>query len=312
MSASLLYLLVAGGGIVALALGLFERSGEFAAGDFQLGLAAMIPTMRDTVIRAVLPMLMIPPILVVVSSMAVLRGIPFAIDPITPKMERINPAEGFKRMFKIRSLIELLKTLVKVAVIATSFVVIISGGLNTLVLVPSCGIGCVSGSLTALSRPLMAIAAGLFLVAGLADVGFQRWLFLRDQRMSISERKRERKDMDGDPFLRMERRRIMRETVRLSASLGIKRATIVVHDGGRITVGLRYKPAEMGAPAVVCRARDERSGALMAQARALDIPLVEDSELAAGLLGIPLAQGIPERLFRSVALALARSGMVQK
>lgn len=309
MSASLLYLLVASGGIMAAAIGMLERSGELAAGNFQLGLAAMGPAIREAVTRSILPLLVIPPVLVVLSSMAVLRGIPFAVDPISPKMERINPAEGFKRMFQIRSLIELVKTLIKAAVVIAAMLVILRGGLNALVLVPSCGDSCVTGALGGLGRPLIEAAAGLFLVAGLADVGLQRWLFMRDQKMSISELKRERKDMDGDPHLQQERKRIMREAVRLSAGLGIKRATLVVHDGGRICVGLRYMPSEMSAPAVVSRARDDRSAAMVAQARLLALPLIEDHELATSLAGVPLAHGIPERLFRPVALALARSGM---
>ncbi len=310
LAGALGYLMLGGSAILGAAIAMIEKSADVAAGDFTLGVAALLPVMGHAAMQAVLPLLVIVPAAVILSSIGVLQGIPFAIDPIVPKMEKINPAEGFKRLFQMRSLIELLKSLVKLTLIVSAFGVILAYGLNALLLMPSCGVDCVRSVFRHLSMPLFGTAAGLFLLAGLADVGLQRWLFLRDQKMSVSEAKRERKDMDGDPHLRRERRRIMREAVRLAGGLGLRRATIVIHDGGATTVGLRYKIHDMPAPVVVCRAQGERGHALLSEALQAQLPMAEDAELAANLCRVPLGHGIPERLFRPVALALARAGMV--
>jgi type III secretion protein U len=194
--------------------------------------------------------------------------------------------------------------------VVTLALLVLCGGLNALVRVPACGVGCVPGVLHGLGMPLFASIAGVFVVAGLIDVGLQRWLFLRDQKMSFSEAKRERKDRDGDPLLRRERKRILQEAVRLAGGLGLRRANVVVHDGGGITIGLRYKINEMPAPVVVCRARGERAGSMLAEARDMGLASTEDASLSAGLYQVPPGHGIPEHLFRPVALALSRAGVV--
>jgi type III secretion protein U len=298
------------GGIVAVSVAAFETAGNVAAGDFTRGLHAMAGAVMQAWLRSVLPLLILGPVLVVITSIVMLQGIPFSVDPLVPKLERINPVEGFKRLFKLRSFVELAKSLVKAALIAVVALAVLIGGLNALVHMPGCGMSCVPGVLHALGWPLLGGAAAIFVVAGLLDVGLQRWLFLRDQKMSPSEMKRERKDSDGDPHLRRERRRVMREAVRLALGLGLRRANVVVHDGGRITIGLRYKINEMPAPVVVCRARGDRATTMLAEAREIRLPATEDAELAAGLYRVPPGHGIPEHLFRPVALALSRAGVV--
>jgi type III secretion protein U len=310
LAGALGFLMLGSGGIVAASIAMFETAGNVAAGDFAFGLHAITGAVAQAALRSVLPLLVLGPVLVVLASIVMLQGIPFAIDPLVPRAEKINPAEGFKRLFKLRSFVELAKSLVKLLLIAALTLVVLAGGLNALIQVPSCGIGCVPSVLHALSLPLLSGVAAVFLIAGLIDVGLQRWLFLRDQKMSPSEAKRERKDMEGDPHLRRERRRIMREAVRLAGGLGLRRANVVVHDGGETTIGLRYKINEMPAPVVVCRARGDRARGMLDEARELRLPSTEDASLAANLYRVAPGHGIPEQLFRPVALALSRAGVV--
>lgn len=304
------YLMLGGASIMATCVTMFETAGNVAAGDFALGLHAVWAAAVQAALRAVLPLVVLGPMLVVLASMVMMQGIPFATDPLVPRLEKINPFEGFKRLFRLRSLVEFVKSLIKLTLIVTLAVAVVAGGLNGLMQMPTCGVNCVAAGLHALSVPLLSGVAGVFVVSGLVDVGLQRWLFQRDQKMSPSEAKRERKDMDGDPHLRRERRRIMREAVRLAGGLGLRRATMVVHDGSGITIGLRYKIKEMPAPVVVCRARDDRAATMLAEAREMRLPSAEDASLAASLYRVPPGHGIPEQLFRPVALALSRAGVV--
>ena len=309
LAGGLAYLMLGSGSILAAAVAMIDKAGDVAAGDFQLGLAAMIPVIGHAALGAVLPLLLIAPALVIASAMVVLQGIPFSVTPVVPKADAINPAEGFKRLFAMRSLVELVKSLAKVVVLACVLVAILAGGLDSLVLAPSCGMGCVEHVFHHLAVPLLAAAALAFLLVGVADVGLQRWLFMRDQRMGVSERKRERKDMEGDPHLRGERRRIMREALRLAGGLGMRRATIVIYGAG-MTVGLRYKIRDMPAPVPVCRGREDRGRALLADAARLGIAATEDAELAELLYKLPLGHGVPPSFYRMIALALTRVGAI--
>lgn len=310
LAGTLGFLLVGSGAITTAALNMFETAGDVGAGDFTTGLRAVLAAVEHAALRSVVPVLILCPLLVVVTALVTLRGIPFSIDPLVPRAEKINPVEGFKRLFKLRALVELAKSLVKMLLIVVLTLGVLAVGLNALVLMPSCGIGCVPDTLRALGLPWLAAILAIFLTTGAADVGLQRWLFLRDQKMGPSEAKRERKDMEGDPHLRRERRRIMREAVRLAAGLGLRRATMIVHDTDALVVGVRYLVNEMPAPVVVCRARGQRAAAMLAEAREGRMPSAEDAELAAGLYRVPPGHGIPEQLFRPMALALARAGVV--
>ena len=310
LASSLGYVMLASVSIVGAAIAMFEKAGDVAAGDFHSGLESLAPVVRQAATGTLLPLMILVPAMVVVGSIVMLQGIPFSTDPISPKMEKINPIEGFKRMFKMRALIELIKSLVKTIIIAVTFVAILAGGLNALVLAPSAGLGAEIAVLRSLAMPLFGVAVVLFLVAGGSDVLLQKWLFLRDQKMSVTEVKRERKDMDGDPHVKRERKRILREALRMAGGLGIKRATIVIHDGGGMTIGLRYKINEMPAPVLVCRGRGDRARSLLAEADGMRLPSAEDGELARELYRLPLGHGIPERLFRPVALALRNAGTV--
>ena len=307
LAGGLSYLMLGSASILAAAIAMIEKASDVAAGDFQLGLTAMLPFVGHAAVGAVLPLLLIAPALVIASAMVVLQGIPFSVQPIIPSADKINPAEGFKRLFAMRSLIELVKSLVKVVVLAFVLMVILAGGLNALVLAPACGMVCVENVFHRLAIPLFAAATLAFLLVGLADIGLQRWLFMRDQRMGVSERKRERKDMDGDPHVRGERRRIMREALRLAAGLGVRRANIIIYGGG-LTVGLRYKIKDMPAPMTVCRGRDERARSILAEAGRLGIAASEDAELAKFLYKVPLGQIVPSTLFQMIVQALRRAG----
>lgn len=311
LAGSLGLLLVFGGSMITTAETMFDKAGDVAAGDLAVGLAAIGATVRSAVLHIPAPFYLIGPVLVVLSAMVMLRGIPFSIDPVTPKFENINPAEGFKRLFKLKSLLELVKSVLKVLLLGTTVLLVLAAGLRALVLVPACGFGCVPGVFHSLVTPLFATSCLLFVVTGLLDVGLQRWLFLREQKMSITEAKRERKDMDGDPLLRRERRRLIREAARMPVGLGLKRANLVLHDGRGIVVGLRYKLNETPVPLVVCRGLGERGAELLAQAAELELAMVQEPELAADLAKrVVPGNIIPEDTYRSVAQALARARLV--
>ncbi len=305
------FLLLGAGTVVGTSAAMFTAAGDAAGGDFALGLRAVGGAVRTAVLAGVVPVLGLVPALVVLSALVMLRGVPFATDPITPKFENVSPVEGFKKLFKLRTLIELVKSLVKVAVLGAILLCLLAGGVNALVLAPGCGLGCVRGVFAALIGPLLGATCVLFLVAGLADVGLQGWLFRRDQKMSVSEAKRERKDTDGDPALRRERRRLIREAATGPARLGVAMAGLLVHDGGATVVGLRFRRGETPVPMVVCRGRNARAGELMAEARRLRVPLAEDAELARALAKqTPPGQFIPEQFYRATALLLSQVGLV--
>jgi type III secretion protein U len=191
------FLIVAAGSISDAAAAMFERAGDVAAMDFTTALGTIGDAMRSTMLRAVAPLLLLVPSLVVVASVVMLQGIPFVVDPISPNLGKLSPTEGLKKLVGLKSLIELAKALVKAFIVLAGFVAVGIGGLDALTRLPACGFACIPGTLRGLAVPLLEVAAGAFLIAGVVDVALQRWLFLRDQKMSLTEARRERKDLEG-------------------------------------------------------------------------------------------------------------------
>lgn len=242
-------------------------------------------------------------------NLLVLRGLIFALEPIKPKLEKINPVEGFKRLFSLRSLVQLGKVLLQTAILLGAFVVTLAGFTSSLLHLPGCGDPCVSPLLGAIIAALFAIAVVVFLLFGLADIGVQRWLFLRDMRMSRTELKRERKDQEGDPNLKGARRRRMREAAERPFRPAPRLATLVVTAGSDLAVGLRYVPGKTPVPLIVFIAEGEARDAALAAAQ--DAALIDMPEVAQALAERGSAgQEVPPTLFGPVAQALVRAGAI--
>jgi type III secretion protein U len=245
-----------------------------------------------------------------VANVVALRGIPFSTEPITPRLSHINPVEGFKRLFQMRALIELVKGVVKTVLIAAALVAVLLPGVQSLLLAPSCGLECVAVAAGRLLLPMAAAAVAVFLIGSLFDLGLQSWLFRRDMRMSFSEVKRERKDQEGDPMVRSARRRSRREMAEQPQRLGPAAASLLVLGGDEAVVGLRFVRGETPVPVVVCRARGPRGAELRQAAEALGVRAVRDADLAALLLRRARpGEPIPREAYGPVAQLLLATGM---
>ncbi|UVK48813.1 EscU/YscU/HrcU family type III secretion system export apparatus switch protein (plasmid) [Mesorhizobium sp. AR07] len=234
-------------------------------------------------------------------------GFVFSLEPMKPKFEKIDPFQGLKRMVSARSAVELGKTLFKVVVLSTTFLILLFGMWKTVIYLPVCGMGCL-GLVFTEAKLLMGIGAGALLVGGLIDLLLQRSLFLREMRMTKTEVTRELKEQQGTPELKSERRRIRDETAG-EPPLGLNRATLIFR-GKAILVGLRYIRGETGVPVLVCRAEGEAASHMFCEAQALHLTIFDDHVLAHQLISATkLGNAVPRQHFEPVARALFAAGL---
>lgn len=272
-----------------------------------MGLNVLVHACIRTAIRLVAPLFALALIGVVVASIVSLGGLPISLDPIVPKLEKINPVEGFKRLFSLRSLTELVKTIVKLAILIGAIFLVVRGAASDLVAVPMLGVASLPTEFSALMVPILIITSLLFLSTGVADIGLQTWLFRRDQRMGHTERKRENKDMEGDPKFRQHRRQIAREASYASGRTGMAHATVAISNGKNLLVALRYDRAETPVPIVVARARGSAFEESIRQAMDHGVNIVENAEVATAIANAASPGGfIPESTYRPVAIMLAQ------
>ena len=264
----------------------------------------------DLAVITVAPLIAIIIVTSILTNVAVTQGFVFSTEPIKPKGEKINPVSGFKRIFSLKNFVELIKSLLKTLLLTTAAVILVALGLETLIKGPICGADCVAYAFGSLVKPLFIAFALIFLLFALLDVGLQRWLFLRDQRMTKTEFKRERKDMEGDPTFRQERMRMRRELAEgVSVRPGVQYATLILSDNQEAVVGLRYVQGETPVPAVVCKGRKDRAIDLINTAHQRHLPVIEDRDLTQAILRTSaIGDFVDQAHFHQVAAILVRAG----
>ncbi|WP_449121546.1 EscU/YscU/HrcU family type III secretion system export apparatus switch protein [Pseudomonas viridiflava] len=266
---------------------------------------------EQIVLGITLPVVAVTVAAVILTNIVTMRGVVFSVEPVKPDIKRIHPGEGFKRIFAMRNLIEFLKGLVKVVLLALAFYIVGRQALQALMESSRCGAGCIESTFYLVLKPLVFTVLAAFLLVGAVDVLMQRWLFGRDMKMSRSEQKRERKDVDGDPLIKRERQRQRREMQALATKLGLGRASLMIGIGGNWVVGVRYVRGETPVPVVVCRGSPEESVQLLAQAAPLGIAVWADAGLAEQIAKRSVAgDPVPENTFQSVADALVAHRLI--
>jgi type III secretion protein U len=254
------------------------------------------------------------PLAVVVFAVGVLMGMlatlgpVFSFENVKLQMDHINPMQGAKRIFSSRNLIEFVKSLAKVVVLTAAFWAVLRGFIQPLFQTPSCGEGCLGLMVISTLQPLAVTAVIAFVVIGVLDMPLQRHLFLREMRMTRTEMKRELKDLQGDPHIRAARQRIRFMMAAQQVRKGVRYAVIVIAHEDRV-VGIRYDREEAPVPLIVSKGRGQAGDEMLAEARRLGIPVVEDASLVDPLIGRALGDRIPEDTFTAVARLLVRFGV---
>lgn len=259
---------------------------------------------------ATVPLMTIIVVLTLVFGIIGTFGPVFSFEAVKPRFEHINPAQGLKKIASLRNAIEFIKSIVKVAMLAGVFVFVLMSCLRPLFMTPACGPSCMAPMTMSVLIPFGAAAAVAFIVIGLLDLPIQRWLFLRDMRMTRTEYRREHKDIEGDPLIRQELRRQRRESVTQQTRLGLENATLAIVSEDRM-VALRYAKGETPVPIIVGKWQGDLASSVAAEARRLHVPLAHDPALIEPLFNSTKnGTYIGQELFSPVVRHLVRLGLV--
>lgn len=227
------------------------------------------------------------------------------LEPLTPKLERLNPIEGIKGKFKSRTFVELAKTLIKLIVCLFIAWAVVEPRLGEIVRIgrkPPLA----AASLTAELLTSCALRILVFLVAIAAcDLLYQKFQFLRDQRMSKDEVKREHKQQEGDPHHKAARKQLHRELAMNDMLQQVRaRGDVVTRNPTHIACVLAYDPANDGAPRLIAKGTGWLANEILRVADEERIPTIRDVPLARALNQLELEQLIPAELFAAAAVVL--------
>ena len=227
-----------------------------------------------------------------------------SIKPLIPDFNRLNIAEGLKRLFAPEKLFELAKNVTKLSLMSAVGFLVLRQLMPAMSLTPR---GNLLDATMALAKASLQLS--IFLVAGLVifgviDLIWQRYQHDKKLRMSKDDIKREFKESEGDPMLKGKRKQFHRELIEGAGLKQVKDADAVVVNPSHVAVALRYRESEMRAPTIMACGKGVTARKIKKLARRHGIPLVRDVELARGLVEVGLNSQIPEEFFEPVAQVL--------
>ncbi|MCE0494534.1 flagellar biosynthesis protein FlhB [Vibrio salinus] len=260
------------------------------------------------IIAVVLPLMLIL-IMLFISALfgaAGLGGIQFSAEAARPKLNKLNPLSGLKRMFGMQSWVELLKSILKVVLVAgVAFSLIQSYQHDLFQLSLDIFPQNIFHALDILLNFVLLISCSLLVVVAI-DIPFQIWQHANQLKMSKQEVKDEYKETEGKPEVKGRIRMLQREAAQRRMMADVPQADVIVTNPEHFSVALRYKQGTDKAPVVVAKGVDHIAMKIREVARENDIYIVPVPPLARALYHTTeLEQEIPDQLFVAVAQVLA-------
>lgn len=300
-------LLLLGGGISTALLEVARNSFSFdySALDSHEQAITLLTESWWTVFGAVVPVLMALSVAGIASSIA-LGGFILSAKAFTPKASRMSPAAGLKRMFSMKALIELMKSIAKVLVIAVPAIVFLTAGAaDTLGLAQQSQASAILDSIRAVGIALLVLALCTIAIAAI-DIPIQIVQFSKKLKMTMQEVKDEMKDTEGRPEVKGRRRQVAQEISQRRMLDAVPDADLVIVNPEHYAVALAYSAETMAAPVVLAKGVDHMAMRIRNAATAADIPLVEIPPLARSIYyHTEIGDAIPAGLYVAVAQVLA-------
>lgn len=232
-------------------------------------------------------------------------GFLWAPEKITPKPDKLNPMEGFKRMFGTQGLMNFLKGLAKMGLVGLVVFMVLWPRRNELASMPWMDVATLLPMIRSTAIALMLAAVSVFALIAAGDYFYQRWQFLENMRMSRKDIRDEMKNTEGDPQVRARLRQIRTDRARQRMMQAVPDATVVIANPTHFAVALKYTESETPVPVCVAKGVDEVALRIRKIAEDSGVPVVEDPPLARALHAtVELDHEIPEEHFRAVARVL--------
>lgn len=260
-------------------------------------------------------------LLTILATMAPFLGIGFAIallgnilqikwkvttKPMRPKFSKINPLSGFKRIFSKDSLFELVKSIVKIALILYVAYTSIKDHQNELFLlydIPLLQVILLVGTIVIDTGMKIAL---IYIFIGLADFVYQKHKFKEDMKMTKQEVKDEFKNTEGNPEIKGRQRSKMREASQRRMMQNLPSADVVITNPTHYAVAIKYDAGKNAAPVVLAKGEDFLAQKIKEVARENHIEIVENKPLARMLYAnVDVGQEVPPELYQAVAEVLA-------
>ena len=222
------------------------------------------------------------------------------------KFERLNPIQGFQKLFSKKSIVEAIKGVFKFTVVILITYVVIKDNIGSFLgFLHTDAANSLSFGKYLMIKLGFSILLGLTVVA-LADFAWEKWSYHKKMMMTKQELKEESKEQDGSPEVKNRIRQIQRQMATKRMVDDVKKADVIVTNPTHISVALKYDGDMMVAPSVTAKGSDHLALRIREIAKEHDIPIVENIMLARTLYKtVKVGHGVPRTLYKTVAEVLA-------
>jgi flagellar biosynthetic protein FlhB len=256
-------------------------------------------------------MIIVGPIMLVallagVASNYMQVGFLYSTEAIQMKLERINPLQGFKRIYSLRAIVELLKSILKISLVGFVTFAVLWLQKDEILILSQYSIE-TSLKLVGTLMIQMGLAASVLLIfLAILDYMYQKYDFEKNIRMSKQDIKDEYKKSEGDPLIKSKIKEKQRQMAMRRMMEEIPKADVIVTNPTHFAVALKYDDGKMDAPTVTAKGVDYVALKMKETAKEHDVVTVENRSLARSLYhGAEIGDMVPEDLFKAVAEVLA-------
>ncbi len=257
------------------------------------------------IIKLVIPILLVAMVITILGNMLQQKWM-ITTKPMKPKFSKISPISGFKRLFSVRQLMELLKSIAMMTIILAVVYATIKDKMNVLLTFYDISLNTALSVIGDIIINLGIRISAVFLIVGFTDLVYQRVRFKNDNMMTKQEVKDEFKNSEGDPQVKGQIKRRMQEISRRRMMQQLPEADVVITNPTHFAVALKYEPNEGKAPVVIAKGADYLAFQIKDKAKEYNIAIVENKPLARILYhNIDIGMEIPPELYQAVAEILA-------
>ncbi len=233
-------------------------------------------------------------------------GLLFTTQPLVPKLDKLNPINGIKRLFSTRTLMQLLMNVMKLAVVCFVTYIALRDRMDNVMLAIDVGGWHQAVVLSSVLYDVGFILAVVLLILALLDFAWQKYKHERDLRMTKEEVKEEMRRMEGDPIVKQRRRKMQFAAAIQRIKSAVPKADVVVTNPTEYAIAIQYDSDTMRAPTVVAKGRNLLARKIREIAIQHGIPIVERKPLAQALYKqVEVGQEVPEQFYKAIAEILA-------
>jgi flagellar biosynthetic protein FlhB len=230
----------------------------------------------------------------------------YSFDPLKPDFKKLNPIEGFKKLFSKKNFFGLLKNLAKLGLVAYISYIFIK---DNIIDIQQISLTSVNNYYTYLSQLLQGFIlkfAVILVIVGVVDFIYQKYDFKKSLKMTKQEIKDEYKQIEGDPLVKSKRRQKQRQLAMGRMMSDVPKASVIITNPTHLALAIRYDDKVDSAPKLLAKGSDNVAAKIRELAKVNDIPIIENKPLARVMYKkVKIGQEIPVEFYGALAEVLA-------